>query len=100
MARHKQVGNRNFSEPQLPSTRVVKEDDVLIEYYRGDHGPPHLHVYELASDSHATKIGQNGKVISGSPALTHRQEQVVENNRPQIRKVLRKIARWHWYNRQ
>ncbi len=92
--RRKQGGQ--YTGPDLPPRVVVDEGGVMIEhrYRSGDHGPPHLHVM---GQGMATKIGQNGKPIENSPPLSAVQEAVIQAHRSAIRKAVRKIGRWHWY---
>jgi RHS repeat-associated protein len=87
------------TEPNLPKKTVVKGDDVEIKHFTrsGDHGPAHLHVEGGGS---STKIGMNGKPISGSPELSSPQQSVVNNNLSQIRSAVDKIQRWFSFNKQ
>jgi hypothetical protein len=87
-----------FTEPAgLPPHVVVSDSGVVIvHYYRGqDHGPPHLHVTD---GNDTTRIGQNGHPLRYDPPLTARQAAVVSANRKTIRKAIRRIGRWHWFN--
>jgi hypothetical protein len=98
-ARTKQGGK--LSEPTLPARIIVSVHGVTIEHLyssRGDHGPPHLHV--SGPGPATTRIGQNAHPLNGNPALTANQEAVVEANRALIRRVVRKIGRWHWFQQQ
>ena len=91
-----QNGNQG-NEPELPPKTIANERGATIEhYYRsGDHPPAHLHVKGEGPD---TKIGQNGKPIDGSPELSGRQQQVVDNNKSAIRKAIDQIVRWLKFN--
>jgi hypothetical protein len=74
---------------------------VTIEQFyssRGDHGPPHLHV--SGPGKAATRIGQNGHPLRRDPPLTGDQQAVVDAHRALIRRVLRKVGRWHWFQQQ
>jgi hypothetical protein len=95
MAKRRKQGGR-FTEPDLPPRLIVDEGGVTIEhlYRSGDHGPPHLHV---SGQGNATRVGQNGKPIERSPPLSADQEAVIAANRRAIRKAVRKIGSWHWY---
>jgi RHS repeat-associated protein len=88
-----------YTRPLMPSRIIVQERGVTVQhYYRGgDHAPPHLHVDGRGP---STRIGQNGKPLDGDPELTTIQKQVIQNNLPKIRKAVRKISRYHWYEMQ
>lgn len=45
-----------------------------------------------------TKIGQNGKPLSGSPALSKEQQKVIEENIKQIRKAAKQMMKWFRFN--
>ncbi|HVC94445.1 MAG TPA: hypothetical protein VND64_12180 [Pirellulales bacterium] len=81
----------------MPDRTVVVEGTVVIEhFYRGgDHGPPHLHV---SGGGGTTRIGQNGAPIEHDPELTAEEANVVKSHLKVIRKTVRKIGRWHWFN--
>ncbi|MCH8046830.1 MAG: hypothetical protein IID44_24270 [Planctomycetes bacterium] len=99
----KQRGGYNYTEPTLPPGLVVDERGVRIEhYYRsGDHGPPHLHVTEGGADARSERrIGQNGLPLENEGELTGDQRAVVFANRSLIRRLLRKIGRWYWFQHQ
>jgi hypothetical protein len=95
----RKLGGR-ITEPVLPEKTVCESEGIrIIHFYRsGDHGPPHLHIFE--DDGHETRIGQRGLPLRHSPPLTARQSALVIQSKAVIRKALRKIARWHWYNEQ
>jgi hypothetical protein len=95
----RKLGGR-ITEPILPDKTVYEREGVRIVHYfkSGDHGPPHLHVFE--DDNNETRIGQNGQPLRHSAPLTARQAAVVKQFKAVIRKALRKIGRWHWYNEQ
>ena len=98
-ARTKQAGR--LSEPTLPVRTIVSERGVTIEQLYsswGDHGPPHVHVFGPGSAK--TRIGQNGRPLRRDPPLTADQEAVVQANRALIRRVVRKIGRWYWFQQQ
>jgi hypothetical protein len=88
-----------FTEPTLPPNTIVDQDGVTINhnYRSNDHDPPHAHVEEDGKNK--TKIGQNGKPLAGEPELTSRQQNVVQQNRSQIRSAVRKIGRWLKYKK-
>ena len=46
-----------------------------------------------------TKIGQNGKPIKGSPSPTSTQQSVIDANKSTIRKAVKKMQRYHDYQR-
>ena len=99
MSQSRKLGG-TITEPVLPDKTVCEAEGVrIIHFYKsGDHGPPHLHVIE---DSRAeTRIGQRWLPLKHSPPLTSRQAAVVKQFRGMIRKAIRKISRWHWYNQQ
>ncbi len=83
-----------ITEPDLPPRTIVNADGVEIRHYTrsGDHGPAHLHVIGGGAE---TKIGQAGRPIKGSPALTAQQQAVVDANRATISKSVDQIQRWH-----
>jgi RHS repeat-associated protein len=84
--------------PELPAKTIVKEGEVTIEHYTrsGDHGPPHLHVKGGGPE---TRIGQNGKPLSGDPELTLTQRVVVQDNLRVIRNAVDSIMRYFDFNR-
>jgi hypothetical protein len=89
-----------YTEPAgLPPHVIVSDSGVaIVQYYRGqDHGPPHLHVTE---GENTTRIGQNGYPLRHDPPLTAKQAAVVSANPKTIRKAIRRIGRWHWFNQQ
>jgi RHS repeat-associated protein len=94
----KQVGDKNFTEPDLPPKTIVEQDGIEIVHYTrsGDHGPAHLHVKGGGPE---TKIGQAGKPIDGCPPLTPAQRRVVEENKSAIRRAIDRIQRWFRFNR-
>lgn len=98
MARARQTkrGGR-FTAPELPPRLVAELHGIRIEhYYHGDdHGPPHVHLIE---GSRIVRLGQNGHPLHNEPELTREQRGIVMRNRAKIRKVIRKIGRWHWFN--
>jgi len=70
----------------------------IQHYYRsGDHAPPHLHV---TGGGLETRIGQNGRPLEGDAELAPVQQRVVEANIGRIRRTVRKIGRYHWFNEQ
>ena len=85
------------TEPNLPKKTVANEDGVEIKHFTrsGDHGPAHLHV---EGGGESTKIGMNGKPLSGSPELSSTQQSVVNNNLSTIRSAVDKIQRWFGFN--
>lgn len=87
-----------ITEPDLPPKTIVNQDGIEIVHYTrsGDHGPAHLHVKGGGAE---TKIGQAGKPIEGSPALTSRQQAVVAANKPAIRKAVDQIQRYVRFER-
>ena len=87
------------TEPKLPDKTIANEDGVEIKHYTrsGDHGPAHLHVEGEGAE---TRIGQNGKPLSGDPPLSSTQRDVVEANKGAIRKAVDQIQRWHRFNQQ
>ena len=99
MGRSHKLGGR-LTEPTLPDKLVFEAEGIrVIHYYRsGEHAPPHLHVLE--DDRYETRIGQRGRPLKHSPPLTARQEAMATRFRSLIRKAIRKIGRWHWYNEQ
>jgi hypothetical protein len=78
---------------EAPPKLKVKENGVTIEsYYPKDHGNPvHMHV---TGNGPKTKIGPNGKPLSGYPDLTPQQAKVVERNIDQIQKVFKQLQKW------
>lgn len=66
--------NGKYTEPKLPSKTVAEEGNIKAEHYTrsGDHGPPHIHIKGGGKE---TKVGQNGKPISGAPELTAAQQE-------------------------
>jgi RHS repeat-associated protein len=92
-------GGGKFTEPILPDKVIVAQDGVEIVHYTrsGDHAPAHLHV---KGGGNKTKIGQNGKPIEGSPELSSQQSQVVQDNKAEIRKALKRIMRWASYSQK
>jgi hypothetical protein len=93
--KRRKAGGR-YTEPDLPGRVIVYDGAIVVEhFYRGgDHGPPHLHV---SGGGTATRIGQNGRPLQGDLPLTASQQETIEENRALIRKALRKIGRWHWF---
>jgi hypothetical protein len=91
-------GGGRWTEPTLPDKVICEAEGIrVVHFYRsGDHAPPHLHVFE--DNGQETRIGQRGFPLAGSPPLTTRQATIVERFRAVIRKAIRKIGRWHWYN--
>jgi RHS repeat-associated protein len=89
--------NGKYTEPKLPPKTVAEEGNIKAEHYTrsGDHGPPHIHVKGGGKE---TKVGQNGKPISGAPELTAAQKEFVNNFKAQIRNAVDKIGRWYNYN--
>lgn len=90
--------NGRFTEPHMPPRTIVDEDGVKIENFycsQGDHAPPHLHVSGRGDE---VRIGQNGKPLEHDPLLSRHQREVVTRHRNRIRKVLKKIGRWHWFH--
>lgn len=89
-----------FTEPTLPANPVVSERGVVIRYYLGttggriEHGPPHLHV---TGRGPSTRIGQLGRPIAGEPELSAAQADVTRRHQRLIRRAVRKIARWHFF---
>jgi hypothetical protein len=75
-----------------PVGEVVREGGIRIVINSRDHGPPHAHVL---GGGPATRIGQNGKPLGGDPELTSRQQEVVDNNRSEIRDAIRAYMRWY-----
>jgi hypothetical protein len=47
-----------------------------------------------------TRIGQNGHPLEHDPPLTAAQRAVVEAHRRLIRRAVRKIGRWYWFEQQ
>ncbi|HTN07940.1 DUF4160 domain-containing protein [Agriterribacter sp.] len=88
-----------ITEPTLPAKTIESVDGIDIVHYTrsGDHGPAHVHVKGGGAE---TKIGQNGKPIKGSPELTSKQAQVVQDLKPEIRKSIRQIMKWVSYSKQ
>ncbi|HEY4289739.1 MAG TPA: polymorphic toxin-type HINT domain-containing protein [Puia sp.] len=86
----KQAGK--FTEPTLPDKTIVSEEGVTVEHYykSTDHGPAHAHV---KGKGPSTKIGQNGKPLSGEANLSAAQQKIISNNKAAIRGALRKIGR-------
>ncbi len=97
MAAKRRKAGGQFTEPDLPDRIIVRHGPVTIEhFYRsGDHGPPHLHV---SGGGAPTWIGQNGRPLAGDLPLTAVQQQTIDASRTAIRKSLRKIGRWHWFD--
>ena len=92
----------DYTEPVLPAKIVAHQNGVIIQhYYRsGDHGPPHLHVTDGGDEQrNETRIGQNGRPLRNNPALTAVEQIVVQAHLPKIRSAVRKIGRWHWFQR-
>jgi RHS repeat-associated protein len=89
--------NGKYTEPKLPPKTVAEEGNIKAEHYTrsGDHGPPHIHVKGGGKE---TKVGQNGKPISGAPELTAAQQEFVNNFKAQIRNAVDKIGKWYNYN--
>lgn len=96
MSRTKRGGQ--FTEPQLPENPVVQVGKIEFRYHLGseggriEHGPPHLHVVGGGVEK---TIGQNGFPTDRSPALTRQEREIVQQYRRVIRRVVRKVARWH-----
>lgn len=97
MAEKRRKAGGRFTEPNLPDRVIAQHGTVTIQhFYRsGDHGPPHLHV---SGGGAPTRIGQNGRILKGDLSLTAAQQRAVDAYRTAIRKVLRKIGRWHWFD--
>jgi hypothetical protein len=94
--------NGALTEPRLPPRTILQQDGVTIEQFyssRGDHAPPHLHVSGPGDQDH-TRIGQKGHPLEHDPPLTANQMKVVQKNRGLIRRVIRKIGRWYWFQQQ
>jgi hypothetical protein len=91
-ARRTKQGGR-FTEPDLPPRTIVEKDGVRIQHFTrsGDHAPAHLHVY---GGGPPTKIGQAGRPLDGSPALTATQQSVVDASRSALTKAVDQIQRW------
>ncbi|HUY92007.1 MAG TPA: DUF4160 domain-containing protein [Pirellulales bacterium] len=98
MAEKRRKAGGRYTEPDLPDRVIGRQGAVTIEhFYRsGDHGPPHLHV---SGGGASTRIGQNGRILKGGSSLTAVQQQAVDEYRTAMRKALRKIGRWHWFDR-
>lgn len=94
--KRKQAGR--FTEPSLPPHVIVNDGGITIQhFYRsGDHGPPHLHI---DGGGMSTRIGQNGYPLAGDPPLSSAQQTVVAENLRIIRRAVRKIGRWRWFDR-
>lgn len=82
-----------LTPPTLPDKTIVNQDGVKIEHYykSNDHKPAHAHVVGGGPE---TKIGANGKPLSGFPELTKKQSEVVLQNKGTIRTKLNKIKKW------
>jgi hypothetical protein len=86
-----------YTQPDMPPRTLVRENGVTIaNFYRsqGDHGPPHLHVAGKGSE---TRIGQNGHPLSRDHEPTYEQKTLIAKNKGVIRKALRKIGRWYFF---
>lgn len=86
-----------FTQPEMPQRAVVRENGVTIEQFYcsgGDHGPPHLHV---SGKGPKTRIGQKGHPLKGDPEPSSDQKQVINNNKAAIKKTLKRIGRWYYY---
>ena len=86
-----------YTQPEMPPRTLAQENGVTIANLycsQGDHGPPHLHVTGKGQE---TRIGQNGRPLKRDPEPTHEQKKVIDNNIGAIRKALRKIGRWYFY---
>ncbi len=92
----KQAGRLTEPNP-APTGTIVQEKGVTIQRYTRDHGPAHLHVEGRGS---STRIGQNGRPLRGDPALSRTQQQVVNNNRSQIRRTVKQVMKEHRFNSQ
>ena len=66
---------------------VFVDGGVTATFYTGDHGPPHIHISGEGPD---TRIGQNGKPLSGDPELSPRQRKACGRNKSVIRLFLKK----------
>jgi len=81
----------------MPPRTILDENGVRIENYycsQGDHAPPHLHVLGKGEE---VRIGQNGQPLEWDPPLSRAQQEVVGRNLGIIRKAIRKIGRWYWF---
>ncbi|WP_228272579.1 RHS repeat-associated core domain-containing protein, partial [Acinetobacter bereziniae] len=80
-------------EPTLPNSKIVQQSGITIEhyYYGNDHLPAHAHVN---GGGKTVKIGANGKPLKGEPALSSKQQQVVNENLSVIRRDINKINKY------
>lgn len=87
-----------ITEPNLPPKTIAEGGGVRIVHYTrsGDHGPAHLHVSGRGAD---TRIGQNGRPLSGDPTLSAKQQELVDSNRGAIRRAVDQIMRFHRFER-
>lgn len=89
-----------YPQPLMPPRTLVRQNGVTIENYycsQGDHGPPHLHLHGKGDE---TRIGQNGHPLKNDPAPSPAQKEVISDNRALIRKALKKIGRWYYYEKR
>jgi hypothetical protein len=85
--------NGQYTEPTLPEKVLARDGEVTIvhNYRSNDHAPAHVHVVGGGKE---TRIKMNGKPMPGDPLPTPKQTKVLNDNRSQINKALKKISRW------
>jgi hypothetical protein len=90
---------RMITAPTLPASLIAHQGAIKIEhfYFGNDHPPAHVHI---VGGGHPTAVGMMGKVIANHTPLTHEQRAVVEAHQQEIRRAVKKIARWLWFMEQ
>ncbi|MFQ4142117.1 polymorphic toxin-type HINT domain-containing protein [Chlorogloeopsis sp. ULAP02] len=91
---YKQGGK--YTEPTLPDKVVAEKGEVKIvhNYRSNDHAPAHVHIIGGGPE---TRIKISGETMPGDPSPTTKQQKVIDENLPLIRKKLKKIIQWLKY---
>jgi hypothetical protein len=90
---------RMLTIPLLPPKIVGEHEGVRIEhrYRSNDHPPAHVHVL---GGGPPTAVGMNGRPVLNHPEPTDAQRKVIEMYKREVRRSVRKIGRWLWFQEQ